>query len=70
MNMTQAAELGSDFGAYALGEAFFFGNYGLPKDPVRARFWVKKVVEGECEVKHLEGAGRAEAARWLRELDQ
>ena len=69
MNMTQAAELGSDIGAYALGEAFFFGNYGLPKDPVRARFWTKKLVDGECEIKHLKDTASADAARWLRELE-
>ena len=69
MNMTQAAELGSDFGAYALGEAFFFGNYGLPKDPVRARFWVKKVVEGECKFKHVCAKSISNAARMLAVMD-
>ena len=69
MNMTQAAELGSDFGAYALGEAFFFGNYGLPKDPVRARFWVKKVVEGECKFKRVCAKSISNAARMLAVMD-
>ena len=70
INMTQAAELGSDWGAYRLGWAFFEGAHGLPKDPVRARFWIKKVVEGECTHKHLTDQAIAEAANWLRELDQ
>uniref|UniRef100_A0A7S3ZVM9 U-box domain-containing protein n=1 Tax=Pelagomonas calceolata TaxID=35677 RepID=A0A7S3ZVM9_9STRA len=68
MNVTAAAELGSDVGAYFLGYAFFRGAYGLPKDSIRARFWLTKVVNGECEVKHLNEAGRAEAAAWLRAL--
>ena len=69
MNLTQAAELGSDLGAFVLGEAFFRGTDGLPKDPVRARYWLKKLVDGECEVKDLDDADLAEAAKWLRELD-
>ena len=68
MNVTQAAELGSDVGAYFLGYAFFRGAYGLPKDSVRARYWLKKVVDGECEVKHLHQKNITEAAGWLREL--
>ena len=70
MNVTEAAGLGSDLGAYRLGWAFFEGGHGLPKDPVRARFWIKKVVEGECTHKHLTDLAIAEAANWLRELDQ
>ena len=70
MNLTQAAELGSDLGAYFLGYAFFKGGYGLPKDPARARFWLKKVFYGECEVKHLSDGGNAKAKEWLRQLDQ
>ena len=38
VNVTEAAGLGSDFAAYFLGEAFFHGNYNLPKDPARARY--------------------------------
>ena len=56
MNVTAAAELGSDVGAYFLGYAFFRGGHGLPKDPVRARYWLKKVADGECTHKHLTDA--------------
>ena len=70
MNVTQAAELGSEYGAYLLGKAFMTGFWGLPKDPVRARYWLKKAVDGECEYKHLTDTARAEAANWLRELDE
>ena len=52
-----------------LGEAFFKGTSGLPKDPARARYWLKKVVDGECEHKHLLSADIAKAAAMLRELD-
>ena len=69
VNVSQAAELGSDIGAYRLGKAFFKGTWGLPKDPARARFWLKKVAKGECKYKHLSYSAIAEAAKWLRELD-
>jgi len=59
VNVTQAAELGSDVGAYILGLAFFKGIWGLPKDTVRARYWLKKAADGECGYTQL-----------LRELDQ
>jgi len=69
VNVTEAAGLGSDYAAYLLGQAFFKGIWGLPKDPVRARFWTKKLVDGECEIKHLKDTASADAARWLRELE-
>ena len=69
VNVTEAAGLGSDYAAYRLGYAFFHGKYDLPKDPVRARYWLKKVVHGECEIKHLGDEGIAEAAEWFRALD-
>ena len=68
--VTQAAELGSDIGAYRLGKAFFKGGHGLSKDRVQAQFWLKKIVDGECEYKHLNHSGRANAAKWLGELDE
>ena len=70
MNVTQAAGLGSDVAAFILGFAFFEGVHGLPKDTVRARYWLKKIVDDECRFKHLNDVGFADAARMLRELDQ
>ena len=67
--MSQAAALGSDSAAYLLGSAFFLGKHGLPKDPVRARYWLKKVVDGECTHEHLSDEGLANAAQCLRELE-
>ena len=69
MNMTEAAYLGSDMGAAVLGESFFNGMCGLPKDPVRARFWLKKVVDGECEVKHICPTCMPNVTRMLAALD-
>ncbi len=69
VNVAQAAELGSDHAACILGDGFFRGASRLPKDPVRARFWIKKVVDGECEYKHLNDEWIAKSAERLRELD-
>ena len=70
VNVTEAAHLGSDLGAYFLGEAFFKGRWGLPKDPARVRYWLKEVVDGECAHKDLSDRAKAEAAEHLRELDE
>ena len=69
MNVTEAAGLGSELGAYRLGWAFFEGELGLPKDPARARYWLKKVVDDECEYKHFNNKWMAKSAEMLRELD-
>ncbi len=70
MNVTVAAGLGSEGGAYRLGEAFYKGGFGLPKDPARARYWLKKVVDGECKIEHLTNSAKATAAEWIRALDE
>ena len=69
VNVTEAAGLGSELGAYRLGWAFFEGELGLPKDPARARYWLKKAVDGECTHKHLSNQSKANAAQSLRELE-
>ena len=66
--VTHAAGLGSDVGAYHLGQVFFKGCCGLPKDPAQARFWLEKAV-GECEYNNLNDGSLAKAAEWLRELE-
>ena len=30
---------------------------------------MKKVVDGECKIKHLSDSAKARVAEWLRELD-
>ena len=62
MNLTQAAELGSQVGAHSLGDAFLKGLWGLPKDPARARYWLNR--EEDCRA-----ARRAAAAAAALELD-
>ena len=62
MNLTQAAELGSQVGAHSLGKAFLNGLWGLPKDPARARYWLNR--EEDCRA-----ARRAAAAAAALELD-
>ena len=67
--ITDAAHLGSNLGAYRLGEAFFKGLHNLPKDSVQARFWLKKAVDKKCD-KHLTREAIADAEKWLRELNE
>ncbi len=68
VNLMDSAHLGSDLGAYTLAIAFSRGHYGLPKDRGRGWFWLKKVVHGECAIKHLSDKGRADAMRLYRQL--
>ena len=63
--VTEAATLGSDLAAWRLGESFLIGDDGLPKDPARARYWLKKVVDGECEFKHVQAECISKAAGML-----
>ena len=63
---TDAAHLGSDVGAYLLGEAFLKGIHNLPKDSMQARFWLMKIVDGECKFKNLTEESLAKVAMWLR----
>ena len=69
VNVAQAAELGSSLSAYSLGWAFFHGELGLAKDPIRARYWLQKVVDG-CKFKCLSGESMADAAEMLQMLDE
>ena len=68
----KAAALGSDVAAFRLGESFFGGFHGLPKDPARSRYWLKKAVDGECEYKHLPDVdvARDDAAEMFPDLNQ
>ena len=69
VTVSQAAELGSDLAAYLLGKGFKEGLWGLPMDHVRARFWIKKVVDGECKYKEPGWHPTINAVAMLRELD-
>ena len=67
--VTEAATLGSDLAAWRLGESFLTGDDGLPKDPARARYWLKKAADSECEISQIADAGKAHVAKLLEELD-
>jgi hypothetical protein len=75
--ITDAAHLGSEFGAYLLGDAFVHGKHGLSEGrvlppstaKVQARFWLKKIVDGECKFNNLTDEARDEASIWLRRMD-
>ena len=68
--ITDGAHLGSNYAAYKLGAAFYHGRFGLPKDPVQARFWLKKAIDEECKFDHLRLTGDYLAEAWLRELQE
>ena len=61
--------LGSDLAAIRLGESFLRGDDGLPKDPARARYWLKKAADSECEIGQIADAAKAHVAKLLEELD-
>ena len=67
--VTEAATLGSDLAAWRLGESFLIGDDGLPKDPVRARYWLQKAANSECEIGQIADAAKAHVAKLLEELD-
>ena len=67
--VTEAATLGSDLAAWRLGESFLIGDDGLPKDPIRARYWLKKAADSECEIGQIADAAKAHVAKLLEELD-
>ena len=67
--VTEAATLGSDLAAWRLGESFLIGDDGLPKDPARARYWLKKAADSECEIGQIADAAKAHVAKLLEELD-
>ena len=69
VNVTEAAHLGSDLGAYLLGRGFFAGDWGLPEDHGRARYWLEKAVNGVCEFKHLCHEDRSDAEESLEALE-
>ena len=63
---THAALAGSSYGAHTLGEAYFKGKHGLPKDDALAKRWLGKVAAGS--VHDLGQTYVAEAAEWLAGL--
>ena len=65
---SRAVERGSNVAAFLLGKAFMNGHYGLPRDEVQAKRFLRKVVENKCEIKHLNKKACERAKRLFEEL--
>ena len=66
---TRAAEAGSDVGAFLLGKALMKGKHGLSQNSALAKHYLRKVVEGECTIKHLIEKCHTEAKAALEQLN-
>ena len=71
--INSAAEKGSDVGAYNIGIAYANGLHGLTQDSKIGTFWLSKVIDGSCEVKHC-GVNMVSNAKkeleYLRKFDE
>jgi len=66
---TRAAEAGLDVGAYLLGKSLAKGKHGLSRNSALAKHYLRKVVEGECPIKHLIEKQCTEAKALLEQLN-
>ena len=66
---TRAAEAGSDVGAFLLGKALTKGKHGLSQNSALAKHYLRKVVEGECTIKHLIEKCHTEAKAAFEQLN-
>ena len=65
---TRAADAGSTLATWLLGKALAKGKYGLPQDTVQAKFWLSKVVDGECEYQDLVESEVERAKKLLQKI--
>lgn len=66
-----AASQGSNVGAYFIGIAYLEADYGFPKDMLKAKRWLSKVVDDEgCQFKHLSKGHITKAKEHLQELEE
>lgn len=65
---TRAAEGGSDVAVYKIGSGYMKGEFGLPQDAELAKFWLLKIVNNECSVKHLKTETRNKIPEMLAQL--
>ena len=63
-----AAEKGSNFACYSLGECYYQGICGVRIDAKKAKFWLEKAISEDCDFKHLNDEGKEEARAWLEEI--
>ena len=66
--LVDAARTGSDAAASILGDAFYRGECGLPKDVAQANKWFAKVADAKFH--HLPAEFVDEAARRAQELSK
>lgn len=52
--ITLAAQNGSDVGAYNIGLVYANGLYGVKRNAELGTFWLSKVVDGSCEIRHCD----------------
>ena len=64
----RAAQAGMDAAAFTLGRMFKRGIHGVPPDAGQARFWLRKVVNGEFEEKNLKARFLEQAKQMLLTL--
>ena len=62
---TLAAERGSTFACFTLGECYYHGLSGIRNDIEKAKFWLEKAVAKDCKYDHLAGECVRKARRWL-----
>ena len=51
-----------------LARAFQLGKHGVPQDLAQAKVWYRKVVDEECDAKHLKRESREKAKDILQSL--
>lgn len=65
----QAANAGSDFAAFVIGEMYDEGLGGMQVDAKTAMDWYRKAVDGSCKVKHAVESYIENANARLKELE-
>lgn len=67
--LSRAAQAGSDLGTFMLGDLYRNGRSGVRRDREQACYWLRKIVDNKCAVKHAHLSIYRIAASWLREMD-
>ena len=63
-----AAEKGSDYACFLLGERYYKGLCRIRKDNEKAKFWLEKAIGDDCNYKHLNDQGKEKARVWLQAI--
>lgn len=70
IRLTCAAKDGSDYACYSLGEYYFKGYHGLPKDFEQAKYWLEMAVAEDCKYQHITESYISTARRWIRKIEE